>query len=69
MIMLKSAPKVIKHTPKQAIQARNREIVDRSDLVVFWVENNTGGAYRTMKYAENEQTEIINLANTFGKDY
>ena len=28
---------------KQAIQVRNRWIVDKSDLVVFWVEYNSGG--------------------------
>ena len=49
--------------PKQAIQVRNRYMVDRSDLTVFWVERKTGGAYMTMKYAENKQAEMINLAN------
>ena len=39
--------------PKQAIQVRNRYMVDKSDLVVFWVEHKKGGAYQTMKYTKN----------------
>ena len=48
--------------PKAAHQARNRDMVDRSDLVVFYVEHEYGGAWQTMKYAENQKKEIINLA-------
>ena len=50
--------------PKQAIQVRNRYMVDRSDLVVFWVERNSGGAYQTMKYAEKQGKKIINIAES-----
>ena len=49
---------------KQAIQVRNRWIVDKSDLTVFWVENNSGGAYVTMRYAEQCGKEKINIADT-----
>ena len=59
-------PESAKAHPKQAIQVRNRWIVDKSDLVVFWVENNSGGAYMTMKYAEKEKVETINLAGKIG---
>ena len=38
-------------------------MVDRSDFVVFFVERNSGGAYQTMKYAEKQGKEIINLAD------
>ena len=31
--------------PKGAIQIRNRQMVDRSDLVVFYVDYSSGGAY------------------------
>ena len=48
--------------PKAAHQARNRDMVDRSDLVVFYVEHEYGGAWQTMKYAVNQKKEIINLA-------
>ena len=37
---------------KGAHQKRNREMVDRSDLVVFFVERQTGGAYHTRSRVE-----------------
>ena len=48
--------------PKRAYQIRNRQMVDRSDLVVFYVEHNSGGAYQTMQYAQGKEKRIINLA-------
>lgn len=39
--------------PKAAIRIRNRAMVDRSDLCVFYVTHPSGGAYQTMKYAES----------------
>ena len=35
----------------EAIQARNRSMVNRLDLVVFYVSDKSGGAYRTLQYA------------------
>jgi len=46
---------------KAAIQIRNRNMVDRSDLVVFCVERKYGGAYQTMRYAEKNGVPLINL--------
>lgn len=46
---------------KSAHQTRNRSMVDRSDLVVFCVERNSGGAYQTMQYAKKANANIINL--------
>jgi len=46
---------------KAAYQVRNRTMVDRSDLVVFYVERSSGGAYQTMKYAQCLQKRTINL--------
>lgn len=51
----------IKH-PKAAFQARNRMMVDRSDLVVFFVEHEKGGAFQTYQYAVKQGKNIINLA-------
>ena len=48
--------------PKRAYQIRNRQMVDRSDLVVFYVEHNSGGAYQTMRYAQERGKQIVNLA-------
>ena len=46
---------------KAAFQQRNRSLIDRSDLAVFYVEKAKGGAYSTMKYAAAQGVEIINL--------
>ena len=48
--------------PKQAIQIRNRSMVDRSDLIVFYIEHESGGAFRTMQYAKSIGKKTINLA-------
>ena len=47
---------------KAAIQIRNREMVDRSDLVVCFVLKENGGAYQTLKYAEKAGKSVVNIA-------
>lgn len=49
---------------RHAFTARNRDMVDRSDLVVVYVKNNSGGAYQTLIYAEKSEKRIINLYHT-----
>ena len=49
--------------PKAAIQIRNRNMVDRSDLVVCCIQHKSGGAYKTMQYAEKQGKSIVNLAD------
>ena len=49
--------------PKSAIQIRNREMVDRADMVICYIEHNEGGAYKTVKYASEQNKSIINLAD------
>ena len=49
---------------KYAIVARNRDMIDRSDMVVVYVKNESGGAYQSLKYAEKNQKRIINLYHT-----
>ena len=49
---------------KYAIVARNRDMIDRSDMVVVYVKNESGGAYQVLKYAEKNQKRIINLYHT-----
>lgn len=48
--------------PQRAFQIRNQYMVDRSDLIVFYVKQKSDGAYRTMCYAKQQQKNIINLA-------
>ena len=50
--------------PKGAIQIRNRDMVDRSDLVVCYVDRQSGGAFQTMEYAKKTGKTVINLADT-----
>ena len=49
--------------PKSAIEKRNFEMIDMSDLIIFYVTNTQGGAYKALKYAEKSGKKIINLAN------
>lgn len=46
---------------KAAIQTRNREMIERSDLVICYVTHNSGGAYRSIQYAKKQGKEIINV--------
>ena len=48
---------------KAAMQTRNKEMVDRADLVVFYVERASGGAYQTLTYAQKKEKSYINIAN------
>ena len=47
---------------KAAIQIRNREMIDRSDLVVCFVERKSGGAFAALQYAQKQKKKVINLA-------
>ena len=47
---------------KGAHQKRNREMVDRADLIVCYIERENGGAWQTIKYAIGHDKAIINLA-------
>ena len=38
-------------------------MVDRADLIVCYIEHNEGGAYKTIKYASEQNKPIINLAD------
>ena len=48
--------------PKGAITKRNCWMVDQADLVICYVERNSGGAYTAMRYAEMLGKQVINLA-------
>ena len=48
--------------PKSAIQIRNREMVDRADLIICYIEHEKGGAWQTVKYATEQGKTAINLA-------
>ena len=46
---------------KAAISLKNKWMVEQSDLVVVYVERESGGAYAAMKYAEKQNKRVINL--------
>ena len=48
---------------KAAITKRNEWLVDNSDLLVAYVSKDFGGAYNTLKYAEEKGVTVINLAD------
>jgi len=52
----------IKAHPKAAITSRNKWMVENSDLVLVYVKNSHGGAYKAMRYAEKLNKRVINLA-------
>lgn len=55
--------KAAKAHPKRAIEIRNSEMIDRSDLIVCYVNQNNGGAHRAVKYALSQGKSTVNLAN------
>lgn len=49
--------------PKSAIQIRNKEMVDRANLIICFIEETSGGAYKTIEYAKKQNKTIINIAD------
>lgn len=47
---------------KAAMQIRNRNMIDRSDFVICFVERKKGGAYQSLRYAEQIGVRMINSA-------
>lgn len=48
---------------KKAITARNKWMVDNSELVISYVNRWSGGAYKAIKYAKETKTFVINLGH------
>ena len=58
----------LERTPaKFAVLKRNRWMVEQADLLVCYVERESGGAYTAMKYAKRLKKTIINLARGDGE--
>ncbi len=53
--------------PKRAITHRNRFMIERSDLVIVYVERALGGAYNAMKYAIKTDKRVVNLLDGDGE--
>lgn len=50
--------------PKAAILLRNKQMIERSDLVICAIFRKSGGAYKAVSYAETLNKKIINLCDT-----
>lgn len=46
---------------KGSYQARNRAMIERSNLVVCCIQHQSGGAWQTMKYAQKQRKTCINI--------
>ena len=55
--------------PKSAIQIRNREMVDRVDLIICGMEHEKGGAWQTAQYAIKQGKAAINLADEYKNNF
>lgn len=53
--------------PKAAIQIRNREMVDRADLIICYIEHEKGGAWQSVQYALKQNKNVLNLAEDIEK--
>lgn len=53
--------------PKVAIPRRNEWMVEQADLVLCYIERESGGAYKAVQYAKKLGKEIINLTEGIGK--
>ena len=53
---------------KAAITLKNRWMIEQSDLVIVYVERDSGGAYMAMKYAEMLEKNIINICKDTVED-
>ena len=49
---------------KAAIRMRNRNMIDRSNLVICFVEHKKGGAYQSLQYADRSRIQTINIAES-----
>ncbi len=47
--------------PKAALSVRNREMVERADMVICYVERASGGAYQAVEYAKKQGKAVVNL--------
>ena len=52
----------IENVPKQfAISRRNEWMIENSDLIIAFVKNDYGGAYKSLRFAKRKNKKIINL--------
>ncbi len=47
---------------KKAYEVCNRYMIDNSNLVIFFINQESGGAYKAYKYAKMKNVKLINIA-------
>ena len=47
--------------PKSAITLRNNWMIDNSDVIIFYIEHESGGAYTALKYVNSLNKKTIDL--------
>ena len=47
--------------PKSAFKIRNRSMIERADMVMFYMKHESGGTYEAWKYAKECDKKIVNL--------
>lgn len=55
--------------PKLAITKRNEWMAEQADLILCYIERESGGAYQAVKYAKKLGKEVINLAEEETEGY
>ena len=50
--------------PKSAIGLRNQWMIEKSELIILYMERDKGGTYTAKKYAEKLNKKIINLCTS-----
>ena len=56
-------PETVEHFhPKGRIEARNKWMIEQADLIICYVNQSSGGAYKALEYARAVGRYIINLA-------
>ncbi len=56
-------PPLEKVPPRFAILKRNEWMVENADLVIAYVKNNYGGAYKTLNTAKRNKKKVINICD------
>jgi hypothetical protein len=54
-------PEIEDKPPKFAITYRNRWMIEQSDLVVFGITHDFGGAYHAYRYAKRKKKQLFNV--------
>ena len=58
-------PPIENTPPRFAILKRNEWMITNADLIIAYVKNNYGGAYRSLQIAKRKNKKVINICDLF----